>query len=143
MALITTLGVSGIAPSGVTMDKLAAGERSGIATARTVVVRDEAAWHTLRNEAAIRTPMPNIDFTQRMIVGIFLGTRPTSGFSVQVVEVVSEQEVLIVKYSESRPSPRAMVMQVLTAPFALVSVPAHAGSVQFEPGMVLPPGPMR
>ena len=143
MALLTTLGVSGMARSEVTMDKLAAGERSGIATARTVIVRDEAAWQALWNEAAIRSPMPKIDFTQRMIVGIFLGTRPTSGFSVQVVEVVSEQEVLVVKNSERRPSPRAMVMQVLTAPFAIVSVPAHAGSVRFEPVMVSPPGTIR
>ena len=47
LALLTTLGVSGMARSEVTMDKLAAGERSGIATARTVIVRDEAAWQAL------------------------------------------------------------------------------------------------
>ena len=143
LALITALVISGIARSELSMDKVAAGERSGIASTRTVVVRDEAALRALWNEAAIRLPLPKIDFTQRMIVGIFLGTRSTSGFSVQVVEVVSEHEILVVKYSERRPSPRAMVMQVLTAPFAIVSAPAHVGSVRFEPVTVSPPGTMR
>jgi hypothetical protein len=143
LALITALGISGIALCALSMDKVAAGERSSIASTSTVIVRDEVAWQALWNEARIRSPIPKIDFTKRMIVGIFLGTRPTSGFSVQVVEVVSEQEVLVVKYSERRPSPRAMVMQVLTAPFAIVSVPAHAGSVRFEPVMVSPPGTIR
>ena len=143
MALIATLGIPGVAHSEVPMEKVATGERSGIAEARTVVVRDEAAWQALWNEAATRNPLPKIDFAKRMLVGVFLGTRPTSGFSVQVVDVRSEQDVLVVTYSEHRPSPRAMVRQVLTAPFVIVSVPSNAGRVRFEAVAALPPGLVR
>ncbi len=87
-------------------------------------------------------PLPKVDFAKRMVVGVFLGTRPTSGFSVQVVELRIEQEVLIVTYSEHRPSPRTMLMQVLTAPFCIVSVPMHAGSVRFEAVAASPSGPL-
>jgi hypothetical protein len=143
MALMAALGISGVVRSEVPMEKVATGERSGIAEARTVVVRDEVAWQALWNEVAIRKPIPTIDFAKRMLVGVFLGTRPTSGFSVQIVEVRDEQGVLVVRYSEHRPSPRAMVRQVLTAPFVIVSVPPDAGRVRFEAVTALPPGLVR
>jgi len=45
---------------------------------------------------------------------VFLGTRPTSGHSVQIVEVRDESGL------------------ALTSPFYLVSVPARPGGVWFE-----------
>ncbi len=70
MAMDTTLGVTSATRCEVPMEKVAAGERSGIATARTVVVRDEAAWQALWNEAATRKPIPKVDFAKRMLVGV-------------------------------------------------------------------------
>jgi hypothetical protein len=132
LALIATLGIAGGAHSEVPMEQVAAGEQSGISTARMVVIRDEAAWQALWDEAAIRKPIPKIDFAKRMLVGVFLGTRPTSGFSVRVVAVRAGQEALVVTYTERHPSPHAMVMPVLTAPFVIVAVPLDTGSVRFE-----------
>lgn len=140
--LLAALGVAGAARSELTMEKVAAGERSNIAVALEVVVRTEAEWQQLWNEHAPRQPIPKVDFAARMIVGVFLGTRPTSGFGVQIVEVGELQDALRVKYTERAPAPGAMVTQVLTSPFALVSVPARSVEVRFEQ-VVARPHPFR
>lgn len=131
-ALLAALGVIGVARSEVPMQKVAAGERSGISIARQVVVRSEAEWQQLWHRHASRQPIPKVDFAASMVVGVFLGTRPTSGFSVQIIELREEQDALVARYAERAPSPDAMVMQVLTSPFAMVSVPARVGDVRFE-----------
>ena len=132
MTLMVAFGAVSVAHSEVPMEKVAAGERSGIAAARQVVVRSEAEWQQLWSELGSRQAIPKVDFDSRMVVGVFLGTRPTSGFSVQIVEVRDEPGVLWVKYSERGPSPSAMVLQALTSPFYLISVPARRGDVRFE-----------
>lgn len=120
------------------MEKVAGGERSGIAVPRQVIVRSEAEWQKLWSELGSRQVIPKVDFQTRMVVGVFLGTRATSGFSVQIVEVREGSGELSVKYAERRPSPTNPVMQVLTAPFALVSIPKREGSVRFAEVPVLP-----
>jgi hypothetical protein len=132
MALLATFAVTGIARSEVPMEKIAAGERSAIVTARQVVVRTEIEWQQLWTEHASSQPTPEMDFAARMVIAVFLGTRSTSGYGVQIVDVRDRQGALWVKYAESTPSPGAMVMQVLTTPFCMVSVPARDGDVRFE-----------
>lgn len=138
ITLVTMSCATGTVQSQVSMQKVAAGERSGIAEARTVVVRSDAEWQELWSEARVRKPFPNVDFSTRMIVGVFVGTRPTSGYSVRIVEVRAQENALLVAYAEHRPSPRASVMQVLTAPFELVSVPRNEGEVRFERAAATP-----
>jgi hypothetical protein len=137
-AMLAVCSVASIAQTGIPMEKVAAGERSGIAAARQVVVRNETEWQQLWSEVGTRQATPVVDFHARMIVGVFLGMRSTSGFSVQFVEVREDSGEMWVKYAERRPSPRTPVLQVLTAPFVLVSVPKHEGSVRFGEVTVLP-----
>jgi hypothetical protein len=132
MAALLAFGIVSAAHAEVSMEKVAAGERGGIAAARQVVVRSEAEWQQLWSELGSRQAIPKVDFEARMVVGVFLGTRPTSGFSVQIVEVRDESGVLSIRYAERGPSPGAMVLQALTAPFYLASVPARRGEVRFE-----------
>lgn len=53
---------------------------SAIATRRLVVIRDLTAWDTLwREHASAQTPaspLPGVNFSQNMVIGIFLGARP-------------------------------------------------------------------
>jgi hypothetical protein len=65
------------------------------------------------------------------VVGVFLGTRPTAGFQVEITGVREQDGALVVEYVERRPPSDAMVAQVLTAPFHLVTVPRHEGPVRF------------
>ncbi len=116
------------APAFTTVSK---GDASGQQTARQVTVRTAAEWKTLWKEHAPAEKMPTIDFTKDMVVGIFLGTKPSTGHSVEIVGVRMQEGELIVEYVQKQPGRGTMAAQILTEPYHLVSVPQHAGTVRF------------
>ena len=109
------------------------GSLSGVADRREVVVRSPAEWNTLwQSHAGADAKPPAVDFGQDMVVAVFLGTKPTGGFAVEIVRTHLEADVLVVEYTERRPGPDASVTQALTAPFHIVRMKRHAGAVRFS-----------
>jgi hypothetical protein len=115
-----------------TMKSVDKGPMSGIDTARQVTLRSAAEFATLWKSHAADRKMPDVDFNSNMVVGIFLGSRPTAGFGVEIVSAQPEDGALVVRYKETRPSRDAISAQVITTPFHLVAVPKVEGTVRFE-----------
>lgn len=104
---------------------------SGIDRAEQVVARTPTEWQALWQRHAPGRPSPDVDWATRMAVGVFLGTRPSGGYGVEITGIRREGETMIVEWAERQPAPGQMATQVLTAPAHLVSVPRHAGEVRF------------
>ena len=116
----------------VRLMSVARGAFSGIADATEVVVRSNADWEKLWKSHAGAQPLPEVDFAREMIASVFLGSRPTGGFSVEIVGARRDGDTLVIEYAERRPPPDAIVTQALTAPFHIVRLEAHAGPVRFR-----------
>ena len=110
---------------------VAQGAMSNIEEPRQVVVRTDAEWQALWKQHG-RAATPAVDFTQSMVVAVFLGTRPTAGFSVAITAVKTEGTGTVVEYLEREPARDAFVGQVLTSPFHAVRLARTAGSVEFR-----------
>ena len=120
-------------PAEVRPMSVARGGFSGIGNATEVVVRSNGDWEKLwKSHAAAQQPVPAIDFAREMVVAVFLGSRPTGGFSVEIVGARREGEVLVVEYVERTPPADAVVTQALTTPFHIVRLDAHPGPVRFR-----------
>ena len=76
--------------------------------------------------------MPAVDFSREMVVAVFLGSRPTAGYGVEIVRAVGNSGTLVVEYVETAPSRDAITAQVLTAPYHLAAIPKHDGEVRFQ-----------
>ena len=98
---------------------------------REVVVRSDEAWELLWSENSPQTNRPAVDFSQTLLVGMFLGSRPTAGFTVEIVQVRRQGTLAVVEYVEHRPAPGTLTAQVLTAPFHVVSLPRDVHTVRF------------
>ena len=107
------------------------GTRSGIQDARAVVVRSAAEWRTLWKEHDTAPP-PDVDFSQVIVLGVFQGTKPSAGFSIQITSVTAKGTSAVVEVVEGKPRPGMMTAQVLTSPFHLVTVPRQFESVEFK-----------
>jgi len=107
------------------------GTMSQIDGARQAVARSAAEWSTLWTQHAGDRARPAVDFDKDMAVAVFLGTRPTAGFAVEIVGAREEGATLIVSYREARPKPGDVAAQILTSPYHLVAVPKH-GDVKWE-----------
>jgi hypothetical protein len=66
-----------------------------------------------------------------MVVAVFLGSRPSSGYEVQITNVSRDGDALLVTWTERRPGRDQMAAQVMTAPAHLVVVPRFEGAVRF------------
>lgn len=118
------------------VDTIDQGTRSGIRDERKLVIRDWDAWRALwaeHTKGQVPSPsLPYVDFARAMVIGVFLGEKPTSGHAVEIVEVRVLFEKLLVRVQVTTPPPGAILLQVLTQPFHLVKVPRYEGPVVFE-----------
>jgi hypothetical protein len=105
---------------------------SGVDRAEQVVVRTDAEWQSLWQRHAPGRSAPKVDFSKNMVVAVFLGSRPSGGYQVQITDVLLDGKTLIVQWTEARPAPGQVAAAVMTSPSHIVTVPRHAGEVRFE-----------
>lgn len=127
--LAASLAGNGLAP--VSFTTISQSEQSGVEEARQVVVRTAEEWKALWKEHGASQPMPAVDFTKSMVIGVFLGSRSTAGYKVTITGVESAGGGVTVTYREDRPSPRDILAQVITFPHHLVRLERVAGEVKF------------
>ena len=146
----------GIPPGSGGLSTLAAGDQSGITSMRFEVVRDAAAWAALWQEHAGGGTPPSVDFASRMVVGIWLGMKPTTGHTVRIQRIVAPYMVVtggwcipcpdcgvpcfggdttpgfLAEVLEIAPGPGCVSGQAVTFPFHIVSVPRVEGPGVFQ-----------
>jgi hypothetical protein len=111
---------------------VARGDSSAIEEPKEITARTGSEWEAIWKAHAGSQPVPKVDFSQRMVVAVFLGSRPTAGYAVDIRTARTENGVLTVEILERRPGPEDIVAQFLTSPFHIVEVPRHQGPIQFE-----------
>jgi hypothetical protein len=132
LSLIATVLMTLQAPAPVrSIDK---GLDSQLDTARQATVRTAAEWEALWRLHGGERTRPAVDFGKEMVVAVFMGSRPTAGFAVEIVGTRVDGAALVVQYRETRPPADAFVAQVLTMPYHIAAVPRRAGvtDVRFE-----------
>jgi hypothetical protein len=118
--------------AGAPLRVLDKGDQSNVDEARQVVVRTAAAWTALWRQHAPDRQRPKVDFARDMVAGVFLGSRPSAGFAIDVVSAGDEHGTLVVRYRETRPPPGAVTAQVITSAYSIVALPRRDGDVRFE-----------
>lgn len=108
------------------------GVQSGVTVGRQVVARDRGEWDAVWRQHAAGRPQPAIDFSREMVVGLFMGTRPTAGFAVEITGYRQAGADAVVQYRETVPSRDLIAAQMLTSPYHIVAIPKSSGTVTFE-----------
>jgi hypothetical protein len=116
----------------ISFTTIASGPTSGIEDSRQVVIETPIEWQALWNAHKPGAAVPEVDFTKSAVVAVFLGTRPTAGFSVKITGIKRDGNRAVVEYTESKPRADLMVAQMLTSPFHMVRVPKDIGTVVFQ-----------
>ena len=132
LCVLLPLGSHGMEAVQMKFATVQRGDLSGIEERREVVVSTPAEWAALWKQHQPGTKPPAIDFARSMVAGLFIGSRPTGGHSIEITAVQREGPDLVVLFRESKPDPREMVTQMITSPFHLVRFDAHEGPVRFR-----------
>jgi hypothetical protein len=132
IVLIGFLGFAAATAEPVPFKVLQSGGYSGVEEQREVVIRSEAEWRSLvLGPSRGGAQPPAVDFSKVMVVGVFLGSRPTGGHAVEITRIERAGADLVVTYRERRPGPNDIASQVITTPFQLVTTAPFAGRVRF------------
>lgn len=111
---------------------LARSAMSGVDEPRQMVARTEAEWRSLWRLHAGDKPAPTVDLATSTVVAVFLGTRMSGGFAVDITGTRRQGDALVVEWSERRPGRDDVAAQVITSPAAIAAVPRFTGEIRFE-----------
>ena len=132
------IGIAGVllalqlSPGGGEVMTIARDQMSGVDRPRQVVARTEAEWKALWRDHAGDTPPPPVNLASRMVVAVFLGSRGSAGYAVEITGVRKDGDALVIVWREMRPGADAVAAQVITSPAHLATVPRFEGAVRFE-----------
>jgi hypothetical protein len=129
-AALALIGFAAVPADPVAFKTLDAGDQ-GIESKREAVMRTAAEWTALWKELGSSKPRPAVDFARSTVLGVFLGSRPTAGYTVKIDTIERQGAELVVTYRERPPAPTDMVAQMLTAPYLLVTIEKFDGRVRF------------
>ena len=131
--MIIALMLAAILQTTIPMRPIEKGAMSNVDDARQASARSVEEWSKLWMLHGGDRTRPNVDFSREIVVAVFMGTRPTAGFGVEIFRVRQEGVALVVSYRETRPSPDSVTAQILTSPFHIVAVPRGTTTdVKFE-----------
>jgi hypothetical protein len=132
-ALVPAMMLVAALQSGLQMETIVRDNMSNVEETTQIVARTASEWAALwRLHAGDQAPAPKIDLAKRMVVAVFLGSRPSAGYAVEVGSATPAGQTLIVEWSEHRPTPGSLLAQVITSPAHLVSIPRFDGPITFR-----------
>jgi hypothetical protein len=119
--------------TGLPMRSLDRGQNSQVDAGKQMSARTASEWSALWMQHAGGRALPGVDFSKEVVVAVFLGTRSSAGYGVEIVRAREEGPVLVVSYKETRPAPDSVTAQILTSPYHIVAIPrGSTTNVRFE-----------
>jgi hypothetical protein len=87
--------------------------------------REELArsWNQAYGSSLSVPALPSVDFARETLVAVFLGTKPTGGYGLEVEAASFEGDDLYVDVRETSPAAGAMTTQALTSPWLVLRIP--------------------
>ena len=133
MRVAIAVALVAVLQSSLPMRSIDRGPNSQIDAAKQVSAHNADEWSKLWASHAGGRTRPNVDFNREVVAAVFLGSRPTGGYAVEIVRARQDGVALVVSYKETRPSPDSVAAQVLTSPYHIVAVPKGSTTdVKFE-----------
>ncbi len=94
---------------------------------RFLLITGPSAWATfVRQQRGQPDAWPKIDWEHEVVLVALMGGKRTGGYQITIKDVRIRDAQVIVRVEERSPQPGEMVIQVLTSPFHVVTVPREA-----------------
>ena len=121
----------------IALRNLAKGAFSGISEAKQEVIKDQPAWDKFWAAHDVTAkpgrPIPKVDFSREMVIGVTMGKKNSGGFSIEITAVEPTAATLKISVKRTLPTPGAIVITALTAPFHFVAIPKSDLKPEFVP----------
>ena len=122
---------AGSTVSKVAFETLEPRVRSLVAKEANHVVRERAAWESLWRSHAGDAALPEVDFSRKMVIAVFLGTKPDGCHSTDITSIIRFDGKLLVTHADTVPGPAVLCTAALVQPAHLVVTDRIDSEVSF------------
>lgn len=109
---------------------------SGLDQPARLVVRDEVTWRevwvAIWRRHSPEPSLPEVDFSQEMLVVVALGQRPSGGFGIFADAAFMDDEELVIRVRTVAPGPRCFTTAAVTQPVDVARLPRMELAVRFR-----------
>jgi hypothetical protein len=87
-----------------------------------VTTREEwqSLWDLVHTHVIPKPDLPEVDFSQRMVIAVFQGEQSSGGFTITITDLVKNGKKLTAKITEVSPGTSCGVTAALTQPYHIV-----------------------
>ncbi|RED18927.1 protease stability complex PrcB-like protein [Flavobacterium cutihirudinis] len=75
---------------------------------------------------------PNIDFSKNMLVGVFAGAKPTTGYTIKMTAMIENKCEIVINFYESGPQTGEAISQTPTYPSDFIIIPKTTKPIIFN-----------
>jgi hypothetical protein len=123
-------------PQGVMFHRIARGGLSGYGVSTNLVINNYAEWVRVWDQAFCHTiipcpPTPEVDFSQRTVLAIFVGQKNSLGYQVDVTGATIDDSKTKVSITMTVPGSSCLTGATITDPYDIVDIPKTTGPISF------------
>lgn len=133
--VLHTFGVTG---TGLRMrfQTISKGFWSGHTNPEYYVIQDVDGWaHIWSQHTEImhpQDPLPEVDFSETTIIAVFMGTCVTTGYGIEVKEIIDTGLSIVVKVEKTSPGKECVVGAAITHPYHIVKTDKIGKYIVFD-----------
>ncbi|MDO8508968.1 MAG: protease complex subunit PrcB family protein [Nanoarchaeota archaeon] len=111
-------------PGELSFKVLLEGTQNSLSQKQTRIAKSTTDWTKLWGEMFPEQILPSSpNFQEETIIALFLGEKPTGGYSIKVEKMINHLFYIEAIVKESTPGENCLLTQALTQPYTLVSIP--------------------
>jgi hypothetical protein len=92
----------------------------------------QALQTQLQRDIDLRPGLPNVDFSQTLIIAEFAGAKPSGGYTIKVSRIVQTEQAVVVYVTEAPPAGGQAGIAQIVYPYQIVSLPRTALPIRFS-----------
>lgn len=109
----------------VEFDTISKGTYSQQAEKEYFVIKDAESFNQLLEKiSGSDTEITNtdVDFSKEMVIGVFLGEKPTGGYTVEISDVLKQDDYIEFLIKINEPDPGEIVTEAITSPYHIIKI---------------------
>ncbi len=91
----------------------------------------ESLWEQMHKNVQPMPSLPKVDFSQEMLIGVFMGTKSTGGYDINIQSIKETESEIVVTVKEIFPRNTGFVSTALTQPTHVVKLLTSKKKVVF------------
>lgn len=108
------------------LTNLAGGSYCGIDNNMEIVIKSDEEWKYLwervHRKMVPEPPLPEVDFSAETVLAVFMGTRSTGGYSIEISHLTMNNGKITAIVKTRSPQPGDMVTMALSQPYHIIKI---------------------